>query len=74
MVRKQAEKQRARNLLLSKLKKTTTTYFKDEGHVVSEFITNIVGQRLAGQLRVKRFLFKSKKRSYQTRAFWIVST
>ena len=42
MVRKQAEKQRARNLLLSKLKKTTTTYFKDEGHVVSEFITNIV--------------------------------
>ena len=61
MVRKQAEKQRARNLLLSKLKKTTTTYFKDEGHVVSEFITNIVGQRLAGQLRVKRFLFKSKK-------------
>ena len=42
MVRKQAEKQRARNLSLSELKKTTITYFKDEGHVVSEFITNIV--------------------------------
>lgn len=57
MVRKQAEKQRARNLLLSKLKKTTTTYFKDEGHVVSEFITNIVW----GNGYSTRFLFKSSR-------------
>lgn len=57
MVRKQAEKERARYLSLSELKKTTITYFKDEGHVVSEFITNIMW----GNGYSTRFLFKSSK-------------